>query len=324
MRRHYYTTPSNYLELIKLYKTMLEERKDKINKKKDRISNGLQKLFETNSVVDKMKAEFLALEPELKERSVVTAELMKNLVKEQSQADKVRQIVLSDEAVVKAKAAETQILADDAQRDLDAAMPAMEAATKALDSLNKNDINELRAFSKPPHLVKFVMEAICLLLGQKLDWASAKFVLGDTDFLKKLQQYEKDKISDALLKKLKEYIEHPDFVPEKVATQSKVCKSMCMWVRAVDMYAKIYRVVEPKRKRLEEAEKDLNQVMGMLREKQQHLAEVEKQIAQLEASYDASLAEKTELERVIDLTANRLTRAGRLTSALGDEQVLWE
>jgi dynein heavy chain len=87
------------------------------------------------------------------------------------------------------------------------------------------------------------------VLTNRLDWASAKFVLGDTDFLKKLQQYEKDKISDALLKKLKEYVEHPDFVPEKVATQSKVCKSMCMWVRAVDMYAKIYRVVEPKRKR---------------------------------------------------------------------------
>jgi hypothetical protein len=51
-----------------------------------------------------MKAEFLALEPELKERSVATAELMKNLVKEQSQADKVRQIVLSDEAVVKVSA----------------------------------------------------------------------------------------------------------------------------------------------------------------------------------------------------------------------------
>jgi hypothetical protein len=76
--------------------------------------------------------------------------------------------------------------------------------------------------------------------------------------------------------------------------------------------------------RLEEAERELNQVMGVLREKQQRLADVEKQIAQLEALYDASLAEKTELELVIDVTANRLTRAGRLTSALGDEQLLWE
>ena len=60
-----------------------------------------------------------------------------------------------------------QVMADDAQKDLDAALPAMEAATKALDALNKNDINELRVFNKPPHLVKFVMESVCLLMGQK-------------------------------------------------------------------------------------------------------------------------------------------------------------
>lgn len=60
-----------------------------------------------------------------------------------------------------------QIMADDAQKDLDLAMPAMEAATKALEALNKNDINEIRVFIKPPSLVKFVMEAVCLLMGAK-------------------------------------------------------------------------------------------------------------------------------------------------------------
>jgi dynein heavy chain len=45
MRRHYYVTPSSYLQLIKLYKTLLEERKDKINQKKNRICNGLQVRF---------------------------------------------------------------------------------------------------------------------------------------------------------------------------------------------------------------------------------------------------------------------------------------
>jgi hypothetical protein len=51
-----------------------------------------------------MKAEFVALEPKLKERSAATAELMKHLAKEQSLADRARQIVLSDEAVVKVSA----------------------------------------------------------------------------------------------------------------------------------------------------------------------------------------------------------------------------
>ena len=44
-------------------------------------------------------------------------------------------------------------------------------------------------------------------------------------------------------------MDNPDFIPAKVEKQSKVCKSICVWVRAIDGYAKIFRVVQPKRKR---------------------------------------------------------------------------
>lgn len=75
--------------------------------------------------------------------------------------------MVEDEAVAKVKAEETQAIADDAQRDLDQALPALEAAVKALDSLDKSDIAELQVFSKPPELVQTVMEAVCILLGSK-------------------------------------------------------------------------------------------------------------------------------------------------------------
>lgn len=42
MKRHYYTTPSSYLELLKLYKRLLESKKKEVNFKRARISNGLQ------------------------------------------------------------------------------------------------------------------------------------------------------------------------------------------------------------------------------------------------------------------------------------------
>lgn len=42
MRRHYYTTPSSYLELLKLYQIMLEQKKNEIIKTRDRIANGLK------------------------------------------------------------------------------------------------------------------------------------------------------------------------------------------------------------------------------------------------------------------------------------------
>lgn len=83
----------------------------------------------------------------------------------------------------------------------------------------------------------------------RTDWASAKLVMGDSYFLKKLQDYDKDHIPESTLRKLKTYIDNKDFVPEVVVNVSKVCKSMCMWVRAIDTYAKVYKVVAPKKKR---------------------------------------------------------------------------
>lgn len=53
MRRHYYTTPSSYLELLKLYLVMLSKKRAEIVKTRDRIANGLQvtkfKCFKTYS-----------------------------------------------------------------------------------------------------------------------------------------------------------------------------------------------------------------------------------------------------------------------------------
>ena len=47
------------------------------------------------------------------------------------------------------------------------------------------------------------------------------------------------------------------------------------------------------------------------------------QIAELQAQYDHSVAEKEELTRNIAQTAARLKRASKLTTALSDEQVRW-
>lgn len=74
-------------------------------------------------------------------------------------------------------------------------------------------------------------------------------MLGDNNFLRKLVEYPKDSISDAMLRRLQKYVENPDFVPAVIEKVSKACKSLCMWVRALELYARVYRTVEPKRQR---------------------------------------------------------------------------
>ncbi|XP_032736568.1 dynein heavy chain 6, axonemal isoform X2 [Lontra canadensis] len=324
LRRRYYTTPTSYLELINLFLTMLSGKKQQLVSARDRVKNGLTKLLETNVLVDKMKLELSALEPVLFQKSQDVEALMDKLAVDQENADQVRSIVQEDEATAKVKAEETQAIADDAQRDLEEALPALDAANRALDSLDKADISEIRVFTKPPDMVMTVMEAISILLNAKPDWPTAKQLLGDSNFLRRLLEYDKENIKPQILAKLQKYINNPDFVPEKVEKVSRACKSMCMWVRAMDLYSRVVKEVEPKRQKLRAAQAELDITMATLREKQALLKQVEDQIQALQDEYDKSVNEKESLAKTMALTKARLMRAGKLTAALGDEQVRWE
>jgi dynein heavy chain len=193
-----------------------------------------------------------------------------------------------------------------------------------LDALDKNDITEIKAFNNPPAMVQTVLEAVCILLGAKPDWPTAKALLGDSNFLKNLYTYDKDNIAEIKLKKIKPYIENPSFVPEEVLKVSKACRSMCLWVRAIDIYARVFKEVEPKKAKLRQAEDELKVVLSELKLKQDKLADVENQIKELQSQYETSVSEKKKLEHGMMQTASRLKRASKLTTALADEQVRWQ
>lgn len=117
------------------------------------------------------------------------------------------------------------------------------------------------------HVIMFSQEFIlvfphCLMamplahhgLSSRPDWPTAKQLLGDSNFLRRLLEYDKENIKPQILAKLQRYINNPDFVPEKVEKVSKACKSMCMWVRAMDLYSRVVKEVEPKRQKLRAAQ----------------------------------------------------------------------
>ncbi|XP_032581827.1 dynein heavy chain 6, axonemal [Drosophila sechellia] len=323
MKRHYYTTPSSYLELLKLYQNLLKIKNMEIIAKRKRIANGLNKLLETNEVIAVMGKELEVMVPQLDEKSAMMKSLVDNLTKETKQADAVKQSVLEDEMNAKEKAAVAQAISEDAGKDLEIAMPALREAEDALKGLTKADINELKSFTTPPALVQFCMEAVCILLGVKPTWASAKAIMADINFIKRLFEYDKEHMKEDTLKKVKKYIDHKDFVPAKFEKVSKVAKSMSMWVISMDKFSKVYKVVEPKIKRKEAAEAELKEVMTVLRQKQKELAAVEAKIQGLRDSLEEKQREFQVIQDNVDLTYGRINRAGRLTSALSDEQVRW-
>ena len=91
------------------------------------------------------------------------------------------------------------------------------------------------------------MECVCLLLDAPTSWDSAKKVLGDTQFMQKLINYDKDNMDRKIVKKMLKYYDDPEFTPENVQRVSNAAKSLCMWCRAMKVYDDVAQVVEPKR-----------------------------------------------------------------------------
>ena len=84
--------------------------------------------------------------------------LLAEIQVDQQRAEDIKASVTADAKEVRAKAAETRSLAEDAKRELDEALPALQAAVESLNGLNKTDITEIKSFAKPPPLVQMTLE----------------------------------------------------------------------------------------------------------------------------------------------------------------------
>jgi dynein heavy chain len=319
-----HVTPASFLELLRVFGLRLAARQASVGAGIDRLRGGLGRIRATGESVGGMRQELTRLQPTLATAMEDTEKLMKAVANDQAEADKVREVVMREETEVAEIARDAQALADSARAELDVAMPAYHASIKALETLNKSDIVEVKSFISPPPLVRVVMDAVCLLLGAKQTWEDAKKLLGDMQFIQTLQTYDKDSITEGLLRKLRRYIENPQFQPEVVQKVSRAATCLCMWVRAIDTYARVYRDVQPKKARHAEATAKLEAAEAQLEVKRSQLAEVDARVASLRTKYEDSQAKLDELQRMIEETKVRLTRAQQLLEGLGGESERWE
>ena len=146
------------------------------------------------------------------------------------------------------------------------------------------------------------MEAVCILLGEKTDFDTAQKILGQSDFLEKLKNYDKDNIPQPVLKKLAKYIARDDFTPDSCAKQSLACKTLCMWTHAMDTYSKVAKEVEPKKKKLAAMNEELATAEGTLAEKRAALQVVLDKVAALQKQLEDTENEKNRLIKEAEVT----------------------
>ncbi|XP_065655373.1 dynein axonemal heavy chain 7 isoform X2 [Hydra vulgaris] len=338
LKRHNYVTPTSYLELISTYKNLLCLKQDSVMKQEKRYRVGLEKLASAALQVSTMQVQLHDLQPKLVVAQKEVDDVMKAIAVDSVEVAKTEKIVKADEAIADEQANAAKLIKDECDRELGEAIPILESALIALNTLTPQDITVVKTMKSPPAGVKLVMEAICTLKGIKPEripdpatgkriedfWGPSRKLLGDMKFLESLKMFDKDNIPPAYIKAVRDtYTCDPEFVPEKIRSASTAAEGLCKWVIAIEAYDRVAKVVAPKKEALALAETDLAIAMSSLEKKQASLKEVQYKLEQLHKKFEDNTKKKEDLEYQVDLCSKKLERAEKLINGLGGENERW-
>ncbi|XP_044001725.1 dynein axonemal heavy chain 12 [Aphidius gifuensis] len=336
--RKTYITSAAFLDLIKTYAQLVEKKQEEIITARDRYLGGLDKLAFAAQQITIMKEKLIALKPELEISAKITKETMSKIEKENLIVEKATIAVKADEKSANIQAEIASNLKNECEADLAEALPILDNALAALNTLKPADISQIKTMKRPPEIVKLVLSSVCVMLHvqpekvldpdtgiARLDyWKPTQRILGDMKFLENLKDYDKDNIPNETIDIIKKtYINDPNFEPKIVAKASQAAEGLCKWVRAMVLYDKIAKIVAPKRRKLNDAQKEYEDTMEFLDNSRKKLADLNDKLLILKDSYNKTLERKIYLENQVVSCKNQLIRAEKLINGLGGEKDRW-
>ena len=337
-KKQNYITPAHYIQFLKTLKKLYKSKEETIQKQTHKYSVGIKKLDMTQIHVQKLRKDLLELKPILQQQTQIAREILLTIQRENAEADIKRQIVKKEQEASQAQTLIAEQIKKECQEALNKALPELEAAIKALDTIRRDDIDLVKAMREPPDAVKLILETVAITHKLKaskikdpkhpnfgaLDFYEAgKKLLSVHKFIQKLKAFDRESIDDDTIHKLTPYMALSRFTPEIARTASSAAEGLCKWVRAMYNFYFVNKEVKPRQASLKVAEDDLNEKSRLLKIKQDELAKIEEIIAEMQNKLNLQMAVTKSLSDEITKVEVQMDRAVRLIDQLGGERVSW-
>eukprot|EP00516_Mucochytrium_quahogii_P000925 CAMPEP_0203746968 /NCGR_PEP_ID=MMETSP0098-20131031/2236_1 /ASSEMBLY_ACC=CAM_ASM_000208 /TAXON_ID=96639 /ORGANISM=" , Strain NY0313808BC1" /LENGTH=4160 /DNA_ID=CAMNT_0050635227 /DNA_START=190 /DNA_END=12669 /DNA_ORIENTATION=+ len=342
-KRHVYTTPKSYLELLKLYTSLLEAKRQENRQGKSRLESGLTKLRDTAEVVTKLEKELKGKLEGAEEKKIQAEAQAEEVAKESEIVARETEAANVERAKCDKIAREVQAIKDDAQKDLDAAEPLVKKALDALDTLNKKDLGECKSMSTPPKGVDDVFNAVMILLAgidpkiqltksgkpKNLSWEGCKKeMMGNVnEFLNRLKDFKEEvdafRVPKCNWSNIRPLLQLEHFDPETIEKKNKAAGGVASWVCNIVNYHDTIVGVEPKRQALAEAEQKLQSATEVLDLVNAKVTELETKLNELKADLEEANTIKQAAIDEVEQGQMKLDLAQRLITALASENVRW-
>ncbi len=324
--RQNYLTPRHFLDLIAQVVSLVQEKRGELEEQQLHLNVGVRKLQETEAEVSRLKAELGAKKVELELKNKQANEKLLQMVGDQQEAEKKRQESVELQGRLRIQEGEIAGKRSIAEKELARAEPAVEEARKAVSSIQKAHLDEIRALRKPPAMIQRVLEAVCVMLGHgKLDWDRLRKIMMDQAFIPQIVGFDSKTISkEARLELVESYTSDTEgFNFEKANRASKACGPLVMWLIAQLEFSDIVNRVAPLREEVARLEEAAGTVQSQAAALAETVRLLEVKIATLKEEYAGLIRETEQIKGELDTVGRKVERSASLLDSLGAESKRW-
>lgn len=322
-----FITPRHFLDFIRHFQNLFREKREAVEDQQRHLNSGLSKLRETSFVVDEQQRALEEKEVVLADLGRKAQDMLEKIISETDKAKRGKQEATELKAFLEKESVRITEERAKVEGELAQAEPALKDAETALNTIKPENLRELRAYTTPPPMVKKVLEAVVLLLGEKRadDWEVIKGYTRRDDFIPQIKAFRPANITDDAREKIKKrYLSDDNFTYENAQRASRAAGPLHKWVSAQVRFSDIYASVGPLRAEIDSLAAQYEQKLKGLEQAEVDIRANEASIERLKATYQQTTEENSRIKMEISAVASRCGRAKALMGNLLAEKCRWE
>lgn len=174
---------------------LFNEKRSDLEEQQLHLNVGLQKIRDTVQQVKDLQQSLAMKRQELEAKNALANQKLKQMVKDQQEAEKKRVTSTELQADLQKKTEIINTKKAQIMNELAEVEPALNDAKSAVKSIKKSNLDELRKLGNPPPVIKMALESVCLMLNTpSTDWKEIRTIVSKTSFIPGIVNFQTEDI----------------------------------------------------------------------------------------------------------------------------------
>ncbi|RWS31787.1 cytoplasmic dynein 2 heavy chain 1-like protein [Leptotrombidium deliense] len=316
-----------FLAFIDTFNRLHSEKKLNLQEKSSHLVNGVSKLEQASSEVEKLKEEAKQQQTILAAKRQEADDAL-TLITSSMQNSEEQKVELEDiKARTEKETAKLKVRKTEIDAELKEIEPTLLAAKAAVGGIKPESLSEIRSLRAPPEVIRDILEGVLRLMGvNDTSWVSMKSFLSRRGVREEIMNFDARKITPEMRTKVEALMKSKgeSFEEQQAKRASAAAAPLAIWLKANVTYSKVLHKIKPLEDEQNKLESGLRSAMNRMKSLTGELQGVEVEVGNLRNKLNQVTVEAAEIEVNLKQTNRMLQRSESLISELSSEFTRWK